>query len=294
MEKSRFNPSILWQHGVQTLKGIWPDALYISFFCFLVPHAIFVFTFGRLALDSGRDLQTFIDQLGSRTPSILEVLAQLENFARILFMGWVILCICYLIGYRALLNLAQRQYMGLERLPVRDHLFVGCKRVFGVVAIFLLMSGILVIAAAIFPPLLLLLLPLMMAPAVHAIENSGLLRTLLLSASIGYADRIPGGRLSAFIHILSTGSIVYLSMMLLGQLDYAEPWMRTGLALRRNLGFLQPLGDGLSPAQLLTAMMHALGWSLILMFLASFTTSTYLLLRSINRAVGKTDIATQA
>ena len=272
MTQTRFTPSLLWQHGMATFKGLTPDALYISFFCFLVPQFIFSIFFGELSLQLDADLTDFGAKVGP-VPSIIELLPIAQKHAWQALVGLVSLSFFYLIGLGALLSLAAHRYQGHQEKLGFKLFKAGLLNAPQLGFIFCCSLFIAAIAGSITPALIILTLTLIFAPAQKSVSTDGVISAVFQTLTLSFAKPIAAGRMAIFLHALATCSVIYLCLFVgnfLGQLDILA---RVDLGLARDHWALNANVSALPALRGLSVLLETCLFALAACLWAAFSTS---------------------
>ena len=274
MSKPSFTPSLLWQHSIATLKGLGPQARYISFFWFLVPQFIFSLFFAELSVKFWADLGGFGANSGS-TPSIFGMIPTIQEHAMTAMLGLALLASCYLVGFASLLHLAKSQYMGATGTTSVQLFRTGISAAPKLAFMTILCLFVAAIAGSIAPPFILLTLTLVFAPANRLFMDNGVISCIGNTLTLQFAKNLPAGRMAVFLHALATCSVVYICFFIANFFAQLDVLLRTNLTSVQRTSWLVDANSYISPALTqLSTLLATCFVALAVAVLAAFSVSS--------------------
>jgi len=283
----------LWQKGWQTLQGIGPRAIAISFLAIFLPQLGFELVFAHQAAETVGRTREFLSQIATTTPDFFFLVAQLSSFVGA-YLAWaLLLCFFYLAAYFALIYVANEYNRGRALPTVGRALLNGVK--FSVPRGILAAMVLLVLFAMVqlfLPPVVLVLLPALMVPVFIVCEKNGAFTSIKRAVFIGYGERFPGGRIAVMFQAMSIGAMFYAFFLLIFFLTSHIQTLDQWLGVSRAIALVQVDGLPFNILFLLSQLVRTALTATAVTLLAAYTTGFYFWAQSFDSPIPKEGIAT--
>jgi len=268
----------IWQKTVESLRATRRPVLLILIFGLILPQVVLSFSFDIYSVAVVGQVRALFSARAAAPGDFLTLLAPALDYVGRFAVYVVGMSLLIMASYFALVHLAVGHLRGEALDSAGRAWFKGLRAavpgglVVGIMLLFLMAIGQVLVAPAILIAVLSLVLPVILIA-----EKRGPFRSLWQALSLRYVRRTPFSGWAVVFHLLSLGALIYALLLGVGFLSDFTLFFDERLGLARTAWAFTFSGLSFGPAYILTALIQTCLSMAIVALLPALTASLYFL-----------------